>query len=229
MTPVSAAGRRLGAFLPFEGAARRVNIFDEKEARMAFVNVPSRELFCKIVYYGAGLCGKTTNIEHLHARAPEEARGKLISLKTQSERTLFFDFMPLELGSVRGYRVRLHLYTVPGQVFYQASRRLISRGVDGVVFVVDSQTARLEANLEAWEDLTENLAEQGTSLDDIACVVQYNKRDLPDIEPVERLRALLNTKGLPEVESAASTGAGVVETLQAAARGVLRRMARKVA
>lgn len=196
---------------------------------MAFVNVPSREIFCKIVYYGAGLCGKTTNIEHLHAHAPAATRGNLISLKTASERTLFFDFMPLELGSVRGYRVRLHLYTVPGQVFYQASRRLISKGVDGVVFVVDSQTARLEANAEAWEDLTENLAEQGTSVREIPCVIQYNKRDLPDIEPIERLRAMLNARGLPEVESAASAGVGVVETLQVTAREVLRRMSRKVA
>jgi len=197
---------------------------------MAFVNVPSREIFLKIVYYGAGLCGKTANVEHVHARAPAAARGNLISLKTESERTLFFDFMPLEVGQIRGYRVRLHLYTVPGQVFYKASRKLILKGVDGIVFVVDSQSARLEANLEALEDLGDNLAELGDSLREIPCVVQYNKRDLPEIEPVPRLRALLNPMGAPEVESAAKSGVGVMETLQAVSRGVLQRMGgRKVA
>jgi mutual gliding-motility protein MglA len=196
---------------------------------MAFVNVPSREIFVKIVYYGAGLCGKTANVEHLHARAPEAARGNLLSLKTESERTLFFDFMPLEVGRIRGYRVRLHLYTVPGQVFYRASRKLILKGVDGVVFVVDSQSARLEANVEALEDLGDNLAELGQSLGDLACVVQYNKRDLPEIEPVSRLRALCNPMGVPEVESSAKSGAGVMQTLQVVTRGILHRMNRKVA
>ena len=196
---------------------------------MAFVNVPSREIFVKIVYYGAGLCGKTANVEHIHARAPEAAKGNLVSLKTESERTLFFDFMPLEIGQVRGYRVRLHLYTVPGQVFYKASRKLILRGVDGVVFVVDSQSARIEANVEALEDLGDNLAEIGESLREIPCVVQYNKRDLPGIEPIPSLRALCNPMGVPEVESAANKGVGVTETLQAAARGVLLRLNRKVA
>ncbi|MDC3957573.1 GTP-binding protein [Polyangium jinanense] len=197
---------------------------------MAFVNVPSREIFLKIVYYGAGLCGKTANVEHVHARAPEASRGNLVSLKTESERTLFFDFMPLEVGQIRGYRVRLHLYTVPGQVFYKASRKLILKGVDGVVFVVDSQTARLEANVEALEDLGDNLAELGAARGEIPCVVQYNKRDLPEIEPIPRLRELLNPMGAPEVESAAKSGVGVMETLQAVSRSVLQRMGgRKVA
>jgi mutual gliding-motility protein MglA len=196
---------------------------------MAFVNIPAREIFLKIVYYGAGLCGKTANVEYLHSRAHEGARGNLVSLKTESERTLFFDFMPLELGKIRGYRVRLHLYTVPGQVFYKASRKLILRGVDGVVFVVDSQTARMEANVEALEDLGDNLAELGESLREIPCVVQYNKRDLPEIEPVSRLRALLNRMGAPEIESSANKGIGVMETLQAASRGALQRMNRKAA
>jgi len=196
---------------------------------MPFINVPSRELFCKIVYYGAGLSGKTANVEHLHARAPAAARGNLVSLKTESERTLFFDFMPLELGSLRGYRVRLHLYTVPGQVFYRASRKLILKGVDGIVFVVDSQTARLEANAEALEDLHENLDELGVSFEDVPCVVQYNKRDLPDIEPIAHLRARFNPRRLPEVESNARAGEGVLETLQKVSRLMLQRMARKVA
>src|SRR4029078_13644898 len=144
---------------------------------MAYVNIPTREIVCKIVYYGPGLCGKTTNVERLHAGAPKETRGNLVSLKTETERTLFFDFMPLELGKLRGYRVRMHLYTVPGQVFYRASRRLVLRGVDGVVFVADSQCARFEANVESMQDLRENLDDLGLRLEMIPCVMQYNKRD----------------------------------------------------
>lgn len=192
---------------------------------MSFYNAFSRELFLKIVYYGPGLCGKTTNVEHLYERAPSAMRGSLVSLKTESERTLFFDFMPLDLGEIRGNKVRLQLYTVPGQVFYRASRRLILKGADAIVFVADSQSARLDANVESMHDLRENLDELRMPLASIPCVMQYNKRDLPAIEPVERLRALLNPMGAPEVLSAAASGAGVVETLRAATKAVVRPLA----
>lgn len=196
---------------------------------MAFVNFPARELYCKIVYYGPGLCGKTTNVERLHAGAPTQSRGNLVSLKTESERTLFFDFLPLELGKLRGYRVRLHLYTVPGQIFYRASRKLILKGVDALVFVVDSQRARREANIESLQDLHENLAELDLDLAEVPCVMQYNKRDLADVESIEELRHVLNPMGLPEVESAAHTGTGVVETLSAATRLALKKLGKSMA
>jgi signal recognition particle receptor subunit beta len=192
---------------------------------VSFFNAFSRELFCKIVYCGPGLCGKTTNVERLHQRAPPGMRGNLVSLKTESERTLFFDFLPLELGAIRGYKVRLQVYTVPGQVFYRASRKLILRGADAVVFVADSQSARLDANVESMLDLRESLEELGKPLESLPCVMQYNKRDLPEIEPIESLRAALNPMGAPEVEGEAARGVGVVETLQAAARMTLRRLA----
>ena len=196
---------------------------------MAFVHFPARELYCKIVYYGPGLCGKTTNVEKLHAGAPTQSRGNLVSLKTESERTLFFDFLPLELGKLRGYRVRLHLYTVPGQIFYRASRKLILKGVDALVFVADSQRARREANIESLQDLHENLAELDLDLTDVPCVMQYNKRDLDDIEPIEELRHVLNPMGVPEVSSAANSGMGVVETLSAATRLALKNLGRQMA
>ncbi len=192
---------------------------------MSYFNTFSREVFCKIVYCGPGLSGKTTNVEILHQRAPPAARGKLVSLKTESDRTLFFDFLPIDLGEIRGYRVRLQLYTVPGQVFYRASRRLILRGADAIVFVADSQSARIDANVEAMSDLRENLGELCTPLESLPCVVQYNKRDLDGIEPLEVLRAQLNPMGAPEVESVASSGLGVLETLKVVARLALRRLA----
>ena len=194
---------------------------------MSYVNVVAREIHLKLVYYGPGLCGKTANLEYIYERAPEHGKGKLVSLKTTSERTLFFDFLPLDVGAVGSFRARLALYTVPGQVFYRASRRLVLKGVDGVVFVVDSQRARLDANLEAMEDLRENLAEMGTPLDGLPLIVQYNKRDMVDIEPVEQLRELLNPAGLPEFESDARSGRGVMETLSGAARLVLRDQRRR--
>lgn len=194
---------------------------------MAYINFPARELYCKIVYYGPGLCGKTTNVERLHASAPAATRGNLVSLKTESERTLFFDFFPLELGKLRGYRVRLHLYTVPGQIFYKASRKIILRGADALVFVADSQSARMDANIESMMDLHENLEELGLELETLPCVMQYNKRDLPQIEPIEQLRKLLNPLGVPEVESSANSGAGVVETLSAATKMALRSIGKK--
>src|SRR6266498_4148571 len=154
---------------------------------MTFINYASREINCKIVYYGPGLCGKTTNLQHIFESTAPQARGKLISLATETDRTLFFDFMPLELGTVRGFKTRFHLYTVPGQVFYDASRKLILKGVDGVVFVADSQIGRIEANQESVENLRTNLAEQGYSLDKLPYVVQLNKRDLPNAAPIDEL------------------------------------------
>ena len=157
---------------------------------MSFINYSSREINCKIVYYGPGLCGKTTNLQYVYAKTNPDAKGKMISLATETERTLFFDFLPLSLGEIRGFKTRFHLYTVPGQVFYDASRKLILKGVDGVVFVADSQIERMEANLESAENLRVNLAEQGYNLDKLPYVVQYNKRDLPNIATVEELRRL---------------------------------------
>jgi mutual gliding-motility protein MglA len=188
---------------------------------MSFINYLSREINCKIVYYGPGLCGKTTNLQYIYNKTNPDAKGKMISLATETERTLFFDFLPLALGEIRGFKTRFHLYTVPGQVFYDASRKLILKGVDGVVFVADSQIARMEANVESLENLRTNLAEQGYSLDKLPYVIQYNKRDMPGIAPVEELRQLLNISSVPEFEGVASTGVGVFDTLKAVAKLVL--------
>ena len=189
---------------------------------MSFINYSSREINCKIVYYGPGLCGKTTNLQHIYSKTNPDLKGKMISLATETERTLFFDFLPLALGEIRGFKIRFHLYTVPGQVFYDASRKLILKGVDGVVFVADSQVERMEANVESLENLRVNLAEQGYDLDKVTCVMQYNKRDLPNAAPLDEMRRLLNPGGRTEFEAAATTGQGVFETLKAAARHVLR-------
>lgn len=188
---------------------------------MSFINYSSREINCKIVYYGPGLCGKTTNLQHIYARTNPTLKGKMISLATETERTLFFDFLPIALGEIRGFKTRFHLYTVPGQVFYDASRKLILKGVDGVVFVADSQIERMEANLESMDNLHLNLKEQGLSLEKLPFVVQYNKRDLPNAAPLEEMRKLLNPGGAPDFEAMAHTGVGVFETLKAVARGVL--------
>src|SRR5210317_1999645 len=157
---------------------------------MSFINYASREINCKIVYYGPGLCGKTTNLQFVYQKTAPDAKGKMISLATETERTLFFDFLPLALGEIRGFKTRFHLYTVPGQVFYDASRKLILKGVDGCVFVADSQIARVDANEESLDNLKDNLAEYGLTLDQIPYVIQYNKRDLPSIMSVEELRSL---------------------------------------
>ena len=191
---------------------------------MSFINYSSREINCKIVYYGPGLCGKTTNLQYVYAKTNPDAKGKMISLATETERTLFFDFLPLSLGEIRGFKTRFHLYTVPGQVFYDASRKLILKGVDGVVFVADSQIERMEANLESVENLRVNLQEQGYDLGKIPYVVQYNKRDLPNIATVEELRRLLNPKGVPEFQAVAPTGVGVFDTLKAVAKLVLTEL-----
>ncbi len=185
---------------------------------MSFINYSSREINCKIVYYGPGLCGKTTNLQYIYERTKPGAKGKMVSLATETDRTLFFDFLPLELGNIRGFKTRFHLYTVPGQVFYDASRKLILKGVDGCVFVADSQIARVDANEESLDNLRENLTEYNMSLDEIPYVIQYNKRDLPSVMEIEELRASLNPAGVPEFEAVACDGTGVFETLKAVAR-----------
>lgn len=191
---------------------------------MSFINYSSREINCKIVYYGPGLCGKTTNLQYVYNKTSPDAKGKMISLATETERTLFFDFLPLSLGEIRGFKTRFHLYTVPGQVFYDASRKLILKGVDGVVFVADSQIERMEANLESVENLRINLAEQGYDLDRIPYVVQYNKRDLPNSASVDELRRALNPSGVPDFEATATTGVGVFDTLKMVAKLVLQEL-----
>jgi signal recognition particle receptor subunit beta len=196
---------------------------------MSFINYASREINCKVVYYGPGLCGKTTNLQWIYSKTNPELKGKMISLATETERTLFFDFLPLALGQIRGFRTRFHLYTVPGQVFYDASRKLILKGVDGVVFVADSQSERMEANIESLDNLRINLQEQGYELEKIPYVIQYNKRDLPNAAPLAEMQRLLNPAGVTEFEACATSGKGVFETLKAVAKGVLtdlRRMAR---
>jgi signal recognition particle receptor subunit beta len=191
---------------------------------MTFINYASREINCKIVYYGPGLCGKTTNLQHIFESTAPQSRGKLISLATETDRTLFFDFMPLELGTVRGFKTRFHLYTVPGQVFYDASRKLILKGVDGVVFVADSQEERMDANVESLYNLEENLQTQGYDLMKLPYVLQLNKRDLPNVIPADELTAELRRKEEPVVEAVASSGAGVFDTLKAVAKQVLTEL-----
>jgi signal recognition particle receptor subunit beta len=188
---------------------------------MSFINYSSREINCKIVYYGPGLCGKTTNLQFVYRKTNPQARGKMISLATETDRTLFFDFLPLSLGDIRGFKTRFHLYTVPGQVFYDASRKLILKGVDGVVFVADSQMERMEANIESFDNLKANLQEQGYNLDSLPLVLQWNKRDLPNVVPVEELEKALNYRDVPSFEAVDPEGIGVFETLKAIAKLVL--------
>ncbi len=191
---------------------------------MSFINYSSREINCKIVFYGPGLCGKTTNLQYIYKKTNPDSKGKMISLATETERTLFFDFLPLALGEIRGFKTRFHLYTVPGQVFYDASRKLILKGVDGVVFVADSQIERMEANIESVENLRTNLQEQGYDLDKIPYVVQYNKRDLPNVVPVDDMKKALNPKGVPDFEAVAMDGTGVFDTLKAIAKLVIMEL-----
>src|SRR5687767_8461893 len=191
---------------------------------MTFINYASREINCKIVYYGPGLCGKTTNLQYIFDSTAPQARGKLISLATETDRTLFFDFMPLELGTVRGFKTRFHLYTVPGQVFYDASRKLILKGVDGVIFVADSQEERMDANSESVDNLQQNLKTQGYDLMTIPYVLQLNKRDLPNVVPVDEMVRTLKKKDEPVFEAVASKGIGVFETLKGVAKLVLSEL-----
>jgi len=189
-----------------------------------FINYSSREINCKIVYYGPGLCGKTTNLQYIYNKTSPQAKGKMISLATETERTLFFDFLPLSLGEIRGFKTRFHLYTVPGQVFYNASRKLILKGVDGVVFVADSQVERMEANQESIDNLRDNLKEQAYDIEKIPLVMQWNKRDLPNAAPVEELSRLLNHFDRPEFEATATRGVGVFDTLKETAKLVLQEL-----
>ena len=191
---------------------------------MTFINYASREINCKIVYYGPGLCGKTTNLQFIYEKTNPAAKGKLISLATETDRTLFFDFLPLELGNVRGFKTRFHLYTVPGQVFYDASRKLILKGVDGVIFVADSQRERMDANVESLRNLELNLKTQGYDIRALPYLLQLNKRDLPSAVPVEEMKAKLGLNNEPVLEAIAASeeGIGVFDTLKAVAKLVLQ-------
>lgn len=190
---------------------------------MPFVNYAAKELNLKLVYYGPGLSGKTANVLWIHAKTDESRRGRILQLNTDSERTLFFDFMPLTLGTIGGFRVRVHLYTVPGQIMYAATRKLVMRSADGVVFVADSQAGRMEANCESLENLHRDVAENSLELGD-ACVMQYNKRDTPDALPLAELRSALNPDGWPEFAAVARGGEGVFDTLRAVTRLVTERL-----
>lgn len=189
---------------------------------MPLVNYSTREITCKLVYYGPGRSGKTTNLQYIHARLPGERRGEMVSLATETDRTLFFDYMPLDLGTVSGYRTRLQLYTVPGQVYYDATRKLVLRGADGVVFVADSQSRQLEENLESLRNLQTNLLDNGFDIRKMPVVMQYNKRDLPDIIPVEEMDDTLNFRGVPSNPAVALTGEGVFTTLRSISELVLQ-------
>jgi signal recognition particle receptor subunit beta len=188
---------------------------------MTFINYASKEINCKIVFYGPGLGGKTTNLQYIYTKTAPEAKGKMISLATEADRTLFFDFLPLDLGSIRGFTTRFHLYTVPGQVFYDASRKLILKGVDGVVFVADSQEERMEANIESIRNLGANLAEHGFDLAELPYALQFNKRDLPTAVRVDQMYRMLNFKREPTFEAVATTGHGVFDTLKSVAKQIL--------
>ena len=191
---------------------------------MSFINYMAREINCKLVYYGPGLCGKTTNLQYIYERTNPEAKGKMISLATETERTLFFDFLPLSLGEIRGFKTRFHLYTVPGQVFYDASRKLILKGVDGVVFVADSRRERMDANIESLWNLENNLKAQGYDLMKIPYVLQFNKRDLPHVMSIDEMVKELQRKDEPIFEAVAPTGVGVFDTLKAVAKQVLMEL-----
>ncbi|MBN1620909.1 GTPase domain-containing protein [candidate division WOR-3 bacterium] len=191
---------------------------------MSVINYASREINCKIVYYGPGLGGKTTNLKKIYEKVNPSHRGELISLATDMDRTLFFDFVPVDLGTIRGFKTRFHLYTVPGQVYYNASRKLILRGVDGVIFVADSQIERLEDNIESIRNLIENLKEYNLKLGETPFVIQYNKRDLPNIAPMNQLEKLLNPLKVPSFEAVASEGIGVFSTLKEISKLVLKKL-----
>ncbi len=191
---------------------------------MSMINYASREINCKIVYYGPGLGGKTTNLEYVYSKINPDTRGKMISLATETERTLFFDFLPIDLGSIRGFKTRFHLYTVPGQVYYNASRKLILKGVDGIIFVADSQKHRTEANIEAMHNLYDNLESYGYDIANIPFAIQYNKRDLPEVQPVEELRSQLNPTSVPDFEGIAIEGDGVFDTLKAVSKMVVKSL-----
>ncbi|PWB72966.1 hypothetical protein C3F09_05925, partial [candidate division GN15 bacterium] len=188
---------------------------------MVSINYSSREVCCKIVYYGPGLSGKTTNLQYVHSKVPQNSRGKLISLATEADRTLYFDFLPINIGSINGFTAKFQLYTVPGQVYYNATRKLVLRGVDGIVFVADSQVDKMDENIESLLNLEENLVEYGYSIDEIPVIIQYNKRDLPNVMSVEQLNTQLNKRGWPTFEASATVGNGVFDTLKLIIKMVL--------
>lgn len=193
---------------------------------MSLVNYATREITCKIVYYGPGRSGKTTNLHYIYGQVPEERKGKLVSLATQTDRTLFFDFLPLDLGSISGFTTKFQLYTVPGQVYYQTTRRLVLQGADGVVFVADSQARQLQENIESFQDLHANLSDQGVDPRVMPLVIQYNKQDLPPalILPTPQLSDAINFRDVPEFAADALHGPGVFETLRGISEIVLRRL-----
>jgi len=195
---------------------------------LSFLNYSTREINFKIVYYGPGLSGKTTNIKYIYEKIKSDNKGKLVSLATETERTLFFDFFPLDLGQIKGYKVKFHLYTVPGQIYYSSSRKLILKGVDGLVFVADSQRERFEANIESLEDMMENLREYKLNFDQMPYVLQLNKRDLPNITPADELIPVLRKKGEPVTEAVATKGDGVIDTLKQISRLVMIDVKRKL-
>ncbi len=194
---------------------------------MASINYALKEISCKIVYYGPGMCGKTTNLQHIHQKTAEDKRGSLVSLATPGERTLFFDFLPLEVSQVHGFRTKFQLYTVPGQVMYNSTRKLVLRGVDGVIFVCDSQWEKMRENVESFRNLIENLSSYGYSLETTPYVVQYNKRDLPNTAPVNYLQYLINARQVPWREACALTGEGVFDCLNVICNRVLANLAYK--
>ena len=194
---------------------------------MASINYAFKEISCKIVFYGPGLSGKTTNLQYVHLKIPSQSRGELISLATDQDRTLYFDFLPLDIGKIHGFSTKFQLYTVPGQVYYNATRKLVLRGVDGLVFVADSQKSKMDENVESLQDLADNLEEYGYSMDKIPLVFQYNKRDLSAISSVEELQQALNPKGYPHFESVATKGVGVFDILKCISKLVLDQAKRK--
>lgn len=194
---------------------------------MASINYASKEISCKIVFYGPGLSGKTTNLQYVHQKIPEQSRGELISLATDQDRTLYFDFLPLDIGKIHGFSTKFQLYTVPGQVYYNATRKLVLRGVDGLVFVADSQKCKMDENVESLQNLVDNLREYEYSMERIPLVFQYNKRDLPEINSVGELQEALNPKGHPHFESVATKGKGVFDTLKCISKLVLDQAKRK--
>lgn len=193
---------------------------------MSLINYASREINCKIVYYGPGLGGKTTNIKYIYSKISPGIRGKLISLATELDRTLFFDFLPVDVGTIKGFKTRFHLYTVPGQVYYNASRKLILKGVDGIIFVADSQIERFDDNINSRENMKENLAILGLYINNLPLVIQYNKRDLPNISPIDKLSGVLNPINAPYYEAVATQGIGVFDTLKACSKLVIRTLSR---
>jgi len=191
---------------------------------VSFINYANKEINCKIIYFGPGLSGKTTNVQYIYENTQQDSRGKLVTLSTENERTLFFDFLPLSVGDVRGYKTRFHLYTIPGQTFYEVSRQFILKGVDGIVFVADSQADRMEANIESFEALEKSLEQQGYDINKIPLVLQYNKRDLPGAVTLRELESTFNPMRRPYFEAVASRGQGVMETLQSISQWVIREL-----